>query len=124
MSDQLPKQKYDLVLLLFDSLNYLLNINEVDLLFNNVHNTLIENGIFIFDVITPRNCKMNFDGFINLEQSQDDLFIHQSDFEASENTQVSKLTFFKKKGFLFARYDEEHRQKIFQISEWNLSHRL
>ena len=117
MTDQLPKQKYDLVLVLFDSLNYLLNLKEVDLLLNNVHNTLIENGIFIFDVTTPRNCERNFDGFINIEQSQDDLFIHQSDFETSENIQVSKLTFFKKKGFLFARYDEEHKQKIFKISE-------
>ncbi len=117
MTDQLPKHKYDLVLLLFDSLNYLLSMKKVDLLLNNVHNTLVANGIFVFDVTTPRNSKMNFDGFINIEQSQDDIFIHQSDFEDSENIQVSKLTFFKKKGFLFARYDEEHKQKIFKISE-------
>jgi len=117
MTDQLPTEKYDLVLVLFDSLNYLLSMKKVDLLLNNVHNTLIENGIFIFDVTTPRNSEMNFDGFINIEQSNDDLFIHQSDFETSENTQISKLTFFKKKGFLFARYDEEHKQKIFKISE-------
>ncbi len=117
MTDELPTQKYDLTLLLFDSLNYLSNLNEVDLLLKNVHNTLIEKGIFIFDITTLRNCEKNFNGFINLEQVQDDLFIHQSDFEPSDNTQTSKLTFFKKKGFVFARYDEEHKQKIFKVND-------
>jgi len=117
MTDEFPKYKYDLALLLFDSLNYLHDLNEVELLLNNVHNTLVENGLFIFDITTPKNCEKHFDGFINMEQISNDLFIHESDYEQSENTLISKLTFFKKKGFLFARYDEEHKQKIFRVSD-------
>jgi 4-phospho-D-threonate 3-dehydrogenase / 4-phospho-D-erythronate 3-dehydrogenase len=117
MTDKLPKHKYDLALLLFDSLNYLHNLNEVKLLLNNVHNTLIEKGFFIFDITTPKNSERYFNGYINMEGIDDDLFIHQSDFESSDNTQISKLTFFKKKGFLFARYDEKHKQKIFRVSD-------
>ncbi|MCK5051820.1 MAG: 4-hydroxythreonine-4-phosphate dehydrogenase PdxA [Candidatus Cloacimonetes bacterium] len=117
MTDVLPENKYDLTLLLFDSMNYLHDLNEVELVLNNVHNTLTEKGLFIFDVTTPKNCENHFDGFINVEQIKDDLFIHQSDYEISDNTQISKLTFFKKKGFLFARYDEEHKQKIFRVSD-------
>lgn len=117
MTDELPKHKYDLALLLFDSLNYLHDLNEVELLLNNVHNTLVEKGLFIFDITTPKNCERHFDGFINIEQIKDDLFIHESDYEQSENTLITKLTFFKKKGFLFARYDEKHKQKIFRVSD-------
>ena len=117
MTDELPKYKYDLTLLLFDSLNYLNDLNEVEQLLNNVHNTLIEKGLFIFDITTPKNCENHFDGVINVEEISDDIFIHESDYEQSENTLISKLTFFKKKGFLFARYDEEHKQKIFRVSE-------
>ena len=117
MTDELPKNKYDLALLLFDSLNYLHDLNEVELLLNNVHNTLVEKGLFIFDITTPKNCENHFDGFINIEQIKDDLFIHESDYEQTENTLITKLTFFKKKGFLFARYDEEHKQKIFRVSD-------
>ncbi|MEA2096202.1 MAG: 4-hydroxythreonine-4-phosphate dehydrogenase PdxA [Candidatus Cloacimonadota bacterium] len=117
MTDKLPKHKYDLTILLFDSLNYLHDLYEVGLLFNNVHNTLVEKGLFIFDITTPKNCEKHFDGFINMEQINDDLFIHESDYEQSENTLISKLTFFKKKGFLFTRYDEEHKQKIFRVSD-------
>jgi len=117
MTDELTINKYDLVLLLFDSLNYLHDLNEIELLLNNVQNTLIEKGLFIFDITTPKNCERHFDGFINIEQIKDDLFIHESDYAQSENTLISKLTFFKKKGFLFARYDEEHKQKIFRVSD-------
>ena len=117
MTDKLPKHKYNLTLLLFDSLNYLHDLNEVELLLSNVHNTLVEKGLFIFDITTHKNCEKHFDGFINIEQIKDDFFIHESDYEQSENTLISKLIFFKKKGFLFTRYDEEHKQKIFNVSD-------
>ena len=98
-------------------MNYLHDLNEVELVLNNVHNTLIEKGLFIFDVTTPKNCENHFDGFINVEEIRDDIFIHESEYEPSTSFQTTKLTFFKKKGFLFARYDEEHKQKIFTISK-------
>jgi len=117
MTDELPTNKYDLVLLLFDSLNYLHDPNEIELLFNNVYNTIVENGIFIFDITTPKNCENHFDGFINVEEIRDDIFIHESEYEPTTNFQSTKLTFIKKKGFLYARYDEEHKQKIFKVSK-------
>ncbi|MDP8269199.1 MAG: 4-hydroxythreonine-4-phosphate dehydrogenase PdxA [Candidatus Tenebribacter davisii] len=117
MTDDLPGNKYDLVILLFDSLNYLHKINEVDILLNNVYHTLTAKGIFIFDITTPKNCESNFDGFINIEQINGDTFIHQSDFEASNHTQVTNLTIFKKKGFQYTKYNETHKQKIFAVNE-------
>ena len=117
MTDKLPKYKYDLALLLFDSLNYLKNLNEVEILLNNVHNTLVDKGLFVFDITTPKNCESNFDGFINIEQINGDTFIHQSDFEASNHTQVTNLTIFKKKGFQYTKYNETHKQKIFAVNE-------
>ena len=116
MTDELPITKYNLVLLLFDSLNYLHTTEEIDLLLNNIHNTLVEKGLFIFDITTPNNCENHFDGFINVEEIQNDIFIHKSEYELSSHFQKTNLTFFKKKGFLFARYDEEHKQKIFRVS--------
>ncbi len=117
MTDELPKNKYDLTLLLFDSMNYLHDLKEVELLLNNVQNTLIEKGLFIFDITTHKNCENHFDGFINMEQINDDFFIHESDYEQSKNSLITKLTFFKKKGFLFTKYDERHEQKIFNVSD-------
>ncbi len=117
MTDKLPITKYDLALLLFDSLNYLHTTEEVDLLLKNIHSTLVENGLFIFDITTPKNCESHFDGFINVEEINDDIFIHESEYEPASHFQTTRLTFFKKKGFLFARYDEEHKQRIFKVSK-------
>ena len=117
MTDELPITKYDLALLLFDSLNYLHTTEEVDLLLKNIHSTLVENGLFIFDITTPKNCESHFDGFINVEEINDDIFIHESEYEPASHFQTTRLTFFKKKGFLFARYDEEHKQRIFKVSK-------
>ncbi|MFC1898333.1 4-hydroxythreonine-4-phosphate dehydrogenase PdxA [Candidatus Cloacimonadota bacterium] len=113
----LPAKKYDLVLLLFDSLNYLKNTQTIMKLLRNTYNTLLEKGLFIFDITTPKNCEQNFDGFVNLEDSETEYLIHQSDYDKEMHIQTTHLTFFLKKGFLFERFDEIHRQKIYQVEE-------
>ena len=47
--------RYDVVIMLFDSINYLMNDDEVVNLFNNVRKILAPKGIFIFDFTTPIN---------------------------------------------------------------------
>ena len=113
----LPADTYDLVILLFDSINYILQKKDIFTLLNNVHHTLQPGGLFIFDLTTPRNCENNFDGFINIEEDEDEFFIHQSDFDSANFIQKTHLTFFLKKGFLYSRKDEIHKQKIYKADE-------
>lgn len=46
-------KKYDGILCLCDSINYLLKEEQLNALFKNVYEHLIENGTFIFDMHTP-----------------------------------------------------------------------
>jgi 4-hydroxythreonine-4-phosphate dehydrogenase len=117
MIAKLPANAYDLVILLFDSLNYILQKEDIFTLLTNVHDTLQPGGLFIFDLTTPRNCENNFDGFINIEEDKDEFFIHQSDFDSANFIQKTHLTFFLKKGFLYSRKDEIHKQKIYKADE-------
>ena len=117
MTALLPAARYDLAVLLFDSINYLREEQDILKLFNNVYNTLNENGMFIFDITTPKNCEQNFDGFVNLQDTKEEYLIHQSDFDAKNFIQTSQLTFFVKKGFLYSRSDEIHKQRIYRVSE-------
>ncbi|HPR16951.1 MAG TPA: 4-hydroxythreonine-4-phosphate dehydrogenase PdxA [Candidatus Cloacimonadota bacterium] len=117
MLELLPAEKYDLVLLLFDSINYLLERKQIRKMLNNVYITLQKGGIFIFDITTVKNCEQNFDGFVNLEDEEDSYLIHQSDYDKEESLQLTKLTFFKKKGFLFERFDEVHQQRIYNVTD-------
>lgn len=117
MTQKLPSDQYDLTLLLFDSLNYLNDLNEVEIILNNIYETLVKNGIFIFDITTLKNCENHFNRFINVEDDNDMVLIHKSDYEPTSYFQTTELTFFIKKGFLYARHDEKHRQKIFKVSD-------
>ncbi len=109
----LPQKNLDLVILIFDSLNYISQETDIKRLFENVYNALKYNGIFIFDISTVKNCEDNFDGFVNLEDNDKNYFIHESAF--TENKLISKLTFFEKHGYLYKRLDEKHIQHIYKV---------
>jgi 4-hydroxythreonine-4-phosphate dehydrogenase len=111
--EPLPKKNIDLILLIFDSINYISDTRDISKLFSNVYNALKYNGIFIFDISTIKNCQDNFDGFVNLEDSPQSYFIHESNL--SDNKLISKLTFFEKYGYLYKRFDEIHTQNIYKI---------
>ena len=117
MLDEISNGKYELILLLFDSLNYLSSIKEVKKVLKNSYKALKKDGMFIFDITTIKNSTENFDGFVNLEDSSDQYIIHQSDLEENSNIQTSELTFFTKKGFTFTRTDEIHKQNIFPVAK-------
>ena len=117
MLDKLPTKKYSTILLLFDGINYLKNTDELVVLFQNTFQGLEEEGIFCFDISTESNCIENFDGFVNLEEDENSFFIHTSEYLADSNTEETQLTIFEKKGFLFQRFDEIHREKIFSVEE-------
>ncbi|MDP8221341.1 MAG: class I SAM-dependent methyltransferase [Candidatus Stygibacter frigidus] len=107
--------KYDLIILLFDSLNYLINDIDISILLNNVRNSLSNKGLFIFDISTIRNCQENFDGFINIEDEERGFVIHESEFDNSKLMQTNHITFFVPEGDFFKRYDENHQQKIYRV---------
>ncbi len=111
------KKKYDFILLLFDSINYLLKDEEIGQLLENVQQSLNDEGMFIFDISTKKNCEKNFDGFIDIKDSENEYIVHQSDLDYSSYIQTTKLTFFLKKDYLFSRKDEIHKQKIYKVKE-------
>jgi len=116
LSKTFPKT-YDLILLLFDSLNYFLKNRQVLKTLKNAYESLQKRGLFIFDITTLKNCEENFDGFVNLEDNTDEYMIHQSEFNYRNFIQTTHLTFFLKKGYLFSRRDEIHKQKIYKVKE-------
>jgi 4-hydroxythreonine-4-phosphate dehydrogenase len=108
---------FDIILLLFDSINYLHEPQKLMDLFQVVYQALQKEGLFIFDISTVLNCEENFDGFVNLEEDLHSYMIHQSVFDYDSRILKTKLTFFIRKGFIYERYDEVHFQKIFLCTE-------
>lgn len=117
MVDELPANAYDMVVIVFDSINYLLESKKISQLFDNVHLALRKNGLFIFDISTYKNSQDNFDNYINIDESKDHLLIHQAEFDPDHRLQKTKLTIFKRFDNHYIRMDEEHLQRVYSVQE-------
>lgn len=117
MTDKLPEQAYDLILIVFDSINYLTEPVELEKLFQAVSPSLKTGGLFIFDISTYRNSTENFNGYLNLDEDKDYILIHRADFNAVSRMQKTHLTIFERSDNHYIRSDEEHLQKVYYVSE-------
>jgi SAM-dependent methyltransferase len=117
MLDALPEEAYQMVLCMFDSINYLLVASQIKTLLTNVAAALQTGGLFIFDISTLHNSLENFDGYINLDDTPEHLLIHQADFDEVTGKQKTQLTIFVRDGELYRRHDEIHRQRIYAVGE-------
>lgn len=105
------KKKFDLITCGLDSTNYILDENQLEGYFRSVYNHLKDNGIFIFDINTEYKIKnilgnnsFNFD-------NEDVVYIWENELE--EDIVNMYLTFFVKKGQVYYRFDEEHRERAY-----------
>ncbi|MCD4828375.1 MAG: 4-hydroxythreonine-4-phosphate dehydrogenase PdxA [Candidatus Cloacimonetes bacterium] len=113
----LPPERYDLVLLLFDSLNYLRTDQDVATLLEQTYGGLEPGGVFIFDISTLHNCREYFDGFMNIDEGPGFYMVHTSEHEPAQDRQTNHFTIFTRRGFLFERRDEYHTQHIFRVQQ-------
>jgi SAM-dependent methyltransferase len=117
MIDELPVSTFDMIVLVFDSINYLLESHKISTLFDNVNLSLRKHGLFIFDISTYKNSQDNFDSYINLDETKEHLLIHRAEFDPDHRLQKTKLTIFKRSDNHYIRMDEEHLQRVYSVQE-------
>ncbi len=106
-------KKFDLITCNFDSLNYILSLEKLKKVFENVNNNLTEKGMFTFDVITEYQA-ITFNKSSNRDYN---------DFRLKTNSKYNALK--KEKNIkITIEYDnqqfcEEHIQKIFDLADIN-----
>lgn len=111
------KQNIDLLILLFDSINYLNSKEEILNLFACVKKSLQKSSLFIFDISTIYNSREHFDNFINLEENNQTFFVHRADHLAYKKKQMNRLNIFSKAFLGYRREDETHQQKVWRANE-------
>lgn len=112
----LPEQ-FDAVLCLYDSINYVLDKNELAQVFLHVYDVLSPEGLFIFDVTTERNIVKHFHLQTFAENDEDFSYIWKNIYSTRDKICRTVLTFFLRENDLFRKYEELHLQKIFEVSE-------
>lgn len=106
---------FDAAICSFDGYNYLTSPGDVAASFARVHDTLVEGGIFIFDVSTPYKYEsiLSDNAFV---YEYDDLFLSWQNFYNKKTALCDfYLTFFIKEGNAWHRVDETQRQRRYLL---------
>ncbi|MCC5913543.1 MAG: class I SAM-dependent methyltransferase [Balneolaceae bacterium] len=115
-------KKFDVVYMVFDSLNYLHQKEEIIELHNQVQKVLKPDGIFIYDFTTPRNSRTAI-RFLNDEKKRVNDFYRyhrKSSYDPSKRIHTNKFLIQKRdeqavNGLL--SFKEEHTQRIYTKRE-------
>lgn len=111
-------KKFDSVISICDSINYILDEKDLFKTFTNVYNHLSDDGIFIFDINSYYKLKEVI-GHNTFVDDRDNIFCTwQNYFDEEEDISEFYLTFFYSgEGNNFIRFDEVHQEKAYKIHE-------
>ncbi len=110
---------YDGVLCICDSLNYILEIDEMEKVFENVYHHLKEDGVFIFDMNTEYNFINNFGDNIYKDEVDNVFYVWENFYNGEEKLNYYNIDFFLKENSLYRRFSEEHIEKSYSVNEIN-----
>lgn len=100
-----------------DSLNYLLEEEDVIETFRLVNNYLDPKGLFIFDFNTVHKYRDVIGDTTIAENREDCSFIWENYYHEEERINEYDVTFFVKEGELFRRFEENHYQRGYTVEE-------
>jgi len=117
MTDLQLEDKYDCVLSMCDGINYIVNEKDLTKVFQNVYDTLEDEGVFIFDISSHYKIK-NILGNNTFGENLDDIcYIWENYFDEDSSTIEMELTFFVQDGKYYRKEEEYHIQRAYQLEE-------
>ena len=109
------QQRFDVVVCIYDSVNYALDEDELASVFRSVSRHLDPSGLFIFDVTTERNIVQHFHAQTFAESKADYAYIWKNVYSHHDKICRTALSFFIREGEFFRRFEEVHLQKMFEV---------
>ena len=111
-------KKFDAIVSICDSINYIVDKDNLLNVFKNVKNHLDQNGIFIFDINSYYKLKHIIGNNTFVEDRDNIYYIWQNYFNEGNNIIEFYLTFFVvNEDKSYKRFDEEHFQKAYYTGE-------
>lgn len=110
-------KKFNSIISICDSINYILNEDDLIRVFENVYKHLNDNGIFVFDINSSYKLS-NILGNNTFVYDQDDIFYTwQNYYDKDEKISEFYLNFFVKENDKYKRFVEEHYQRAYEVKE-------
>lgn len=111
-------KSFDAVLSICDSINYISDKDDLEKAFQNVYDHLKEGGIFIFDINSYFKLKHVIGNNTFVEDSEEVFYVWENFYDNKKDICEFYLTFFFKKNEReYERFDEEHIEKAYKVSE-------
>jgi ubiquinone/menaquinone biosynthesis C-methylase UbiE len=111
------KKKFEMVIFLYDGINYLPTLSDYRKLFYSVATCLHPNGLFLFDITTRQNSITYFFDLYDYQEIKGTSVIRHSYYHPNNYLQKNDFFFFspvKGHSNLFTKQIESHSQKIFK----------
>jgi ubiquinone/menaquinone biosynthesis C-methylase UbiE len=112
----LPTQ-VDLITCMYDSLNYLLCLDDLQKTFQAVANALKNEGLLVFDMNTPYNLQRFRQSQDFFNDSEEIALINRCRFDDNAQHLTVTITGFIKRGELYERLVENHVQRAYEEKE-------
>ena len=109
--------KVDIAICLYDSLNYCLLDSEIAATLDCVHDVLTEKGLFVFDVVTIRNCKTNFLNYYERDFVGEVEYIRQAHYQVRSKKQINEFRIISRDSGKKEVFCERHVQRIYPLHE-------
>lgn len=109
--------KFDSIVAACDSMNYILELDDLVRVFQNVYDHLDYGGIFIFDISSYYKLRNILGNNIFIEDREDIYYSWENFFDEEAAICDMYLTFFLREGNLYERFDENHMQKAYMEDE-------
>jgi SAM-dependent methyltransferase len=105
------RERFDVVTCLFDSLNYLTSLADLDRALGRARRHLAPGGVFLFDIKTPAGFRRER---MRIYREPDRVTVFDPRFDEKRKVQTLSVTGFVREGTLFRRFDEEHVQRGYE----------
>lgn len=104
---------FDAVLCLYDSMNYMMNLDEVSLALRQVHPLVVADGVFVFDVCTEANSLRYFRDLTEREAGDGFAYVRRSTYRDGVQTNDFTIQFPAQRQSV----REIHKQRIYPLRE-------
>jgi SAM-dependent methyltransferase len=113
-SQNIPfKNNFDLVIFLFDGINYIFDLDGFIKTFQQVNFVLKNGGCFLFDITTETNSLANFLNYREAFAGDNYAYIRESYYDGANREQHNDFDIFiEKKDDTYIRKTEKHCQKV------------
>lgn len=110
------KKQFDLIIFLYDGINYLQSIEEYKLLFDSVAECLKKDSLFLFDITTRENSFKYFFDIFDYQEIKGTSVIRHSYYQMKHNIQKNDFLFFSPvdpQKNIYTKNFESHSQNVY-----------